>query len=78
MSARALSLRAGLSAAYVFKVETGAIEPSLRSFARLAMALEMSPQEVWVCVANEARSGILHGSHIGTPAAATHGGSRGT
>jgi len=55
ISARALSLRAGLSAAYVFKVETGAIEPSLRSFSLLAAALGMSMAEVWVCVSDEAR-----------------------
>lgn len=53
LSARALSIKAGLSPAYVFKVETGAIEPSLRSFARLAVALGMSLGEVWVCVMNE-------------------------
>lgn len=54
MSARALSIKAGLSPAYVFKVESGAIEPSLRSFARLAVALQMSMAEVWVCVVSEA------------------------
>jgi transcriptional regulator with XRE-family HTH domain len=53
LSARALSIKAGLSPAYVFKVETGAIEPSLRTFARLAVALGMTMAEVWVCVVNE-------------------------
>lgn len=56
LSARALSLRAGLSPAYVFKAETGAIEPSFRSFCRLALALDMTVQEVWVCVVNEAQA----------------------
>lgn len=68
LSARALSLRAGLSAAYVFKVEKGVIEPSLRSFARLAVALGMNTGEVWVCVAHEAAS---HGPLIEAPATAT-------
>ncbi len=76
MSARALSIKAGLSPAYVFKVETGAIEPSLRSFARLALALGMNPGEVWVCVANEGSLGLA-GSLIATPVAATQNGSRG-
>ncbi len=53
ISARALSIKAGLSPAYVFKVETGAIEPSLRSFARLAVALGMNAGEVWVVVVSE-------------------------
>lgn len=53
LSARALSIKAGLSPAYVFKVESGAIEPSLRTFARLAVALHMSMAEVWVCVVSE-------------------------
>lgn len=75
MSARALSIKAGLSPAYVFKVETGAIEPSLRSFARLAVALGMNQGEVWVCVVNETEAS--HGSLIETPAAASQNGSRG-
>lgn len=54
LSARALSLRAGLSPAYVFKLEAGQVEPSLRSFGRVAMALGMTRDELWVCVINEA------------------------
>lgn len=54
LSARALSLRAGLSPAYVFKLEAGEIEPSVRCFARLALALEMTRDEIWVCLVNEA------------------------
>lgn len=76
ISARALSIKAGLSPAYVFKVETGAIEPSLRSFARLAVALGMNQGEVWVCVVNEVGA-ISHGSLIEAPAAATQNGSHG-
>lgn len=74
LSARALSIKAGLSAAYVFKVETGAIEPSLRSFARLALALGMKPGEVWVCVANEG-SLSMTGTLAATPVAAAQNGS---
>jgi transcriptional regulator with XRE-family HTH domain len=53
MSARALSLKAGLSPSYVGKLEAGEIEPSVRSFARLARVLGMSPQEVFFCVTQE-------------------------
>ncbi len=56
LSARALSLRAGLSPAYVTKLEGGHIEePSLRAFARLAAETGMTPQEVWVCVIAESQ-----------------------
>jgi len=55
LSARALSLRAGLSPAYVTKLEGGHIaEPSFRAFARLAKETGMTPDEVWVCVMHEA------------------------
>ncbi len=54
LSARALSAKAGLSAAYVCKVEAGQVAASLRTFAQLAVALEMSPYEVWTVVVNEA------------------------
>lgn len=46
MSARALSQTAGLSAAYVSKVERGEMEPSLKAFGRLAIVLEMTEAEV--------------------------------
>lgn len=56
LSARALSLRAGLSPAYVTKLEGGHIEePSLRAFARLAAETGMTAAEVWVCVVAEAQ-----------------------
>jgi transcriptional regulator with XRE-family HTH domain len=54
MSARALSLKSGHSVGYVWKLETGAIEPSLRGFARIAKALDMTPFELWVIVQAEA------------------------
>jgi len=46
MSARRLSLAAGLSASYVGKVESGELLPSLNSFARIAGALDMSDVEI--------------------------------
>jgi transcriptional regulator with XRE-family HTH domain len=60
LSARALSAKAGLSKAYVCKVEAGACEPSLRAFSQLAVALEMSPYEVWCVVANEGSAFLSH------------------
>lgn len=53
-SARALSLNAGLSDAYVGKIESGAIEPSLRGFAKLAVALGMSATEIFMVIRAEA------------------------
>ena len=53
LSARALSARAGLSPAYVGKVEAGVLDPSLRAFARIAVALGMSQQEIWWLVMAE-------------------------
>lgn len=54
-SARALSLRAGLSESVVGKIETGSMEPSLRVFACVTRALELSPREVAVLVGLAAR-----------------------
>jgi transcriptional regulator with XRE-family HTH domain len=53
LSARSVSLQAGLSSSYVGKLEAGAIEPSFTAFARLALVLEMNPQEVFFCVLQE-------------------------
>lgn len=50
LSARGLSLRAGLSPAYVHKLEAGLLDPSLAIFARLAIELGMTAEETWVCV----------------------------
>lgn len=54
-SGRRAAAAAGLSEAAVSKIESGAHRLTLRSFARLAMSLEMSPMEVWTVVAHEGR-----------------------
>lgn len=46
VSARALSLEAGLSASYVSKIESGQVKPSVEAFAYLMKALEASDEEV--------------------------------
>lgn len=53
LSARQLSAQAGLSASYVTKLEAGELEPSLHSFARIAMATKMTQAEVFFCVVQE-------------------------
>ena len=55
MSARALSLRSGLSESYIGKVEKGQMEPSLKAFARVARALGLSPREINILVARAGR-----------------------
>lgn len=55
ISARALSAMAELSPSYVGKVESGEIEPSLKAFARIALALHLSRQEIWLCVIESVR-----------------------
>lgn len=55
MSARALSAKANLSPSYVGKVESGEIEPSLKAFGRIALALHLSRQEIWLCVVESVR-----------------------
>jgi transcriptional regulator with XRE-family HTH domain len=45
-SARRLSLDAGLSESVVGKVESGAIEPSLRVFAAIVAELDLNQREV--------------------------------
>lgn len=54
LSARALSLAAGLSPAYVSKVEAGHIEPSVRAFGCIARVLNMNAMEITACVYAEA------------------------
>lgn len=54
LSARGLSLAAGLSGSYVGKVESGQVEPSVRAFARIVVHLGMKPAEAWVLLAREA------------------------
>lgn len=50
MSRYALSRKAGMSESYVGKLEAGKIEPSLRAFAAIALALELASHEVFFCV----------------------------
>lgn len=50
LSARELSLRAGLSESYVGKLESDSLEPSLGSFARVASALQMTAAEIHALV----------------------------
>lgn len=55
LSGRKAAAQAGLSEAAVSKIESGGHQLTLRSFARLALALRLSPLEVWVVVSNEGR-----------------------
>lgn len=54
LSARALSLNAGLSESYLGKVESGLVEPSFKAFAKIAVELRMKPGEAWVLITREA------------------------
>lgn len=53
-SARELSKRAGLSPSYVTKLEAGEIEPSLKAFSSLAVALNMTTTEIVFSIWQEA------------------------
>ena len=53
VSARNLSIKAGLSSSYVSKVENGEIEPSFKAFAKIATALDMTTLEIMFCVLTE-------------------------
>lgn len=55
LSARALSLKCGFSPSYVSKIESGEIEPGFWAFARLAIVLEMTTQEILFLVEEEAK-----------------------
>lgn len=50
MSQRALARQIGRSPAYVSKMESGAIDPSLSAFASIVVALDMNALEVWTIV----------------------------
>lgn len=52
-------MKANLSPSYVGKVESGEIDPSLRAFAKIAMALEMSDFEIVFLVETSA---LYHGA----------------
>lgn len=62
LSQRALGRRAGVSAAYVSRVEDGTIQPSLRAFARLATELGLSDQEIGIVIRQEAAQNRVRGS----------------
>lgn len=55
LSARKLSLNAGLSDSVVGKIESGEIQPSLRVFARIAVELRLNHHEIAVLVRLAAR-----------------------
>lgn len=46
ISARALSIQAGLSPSYVSKVESGSVLPTIESFARLIEHLTVTDREI--------------------------------
>lgn len=69
LSKQRLGLRAGLSESYVGKLEKGECEPSLRTFALLAHALELTAAEIYVVIQGEAmRETGVHPNHVTPPA----------
>lgn len=50
LSKRALSKEAGLSSSYIGKLEAGVIDPSMRAFAQIALALELNSHEILFCI----------------------------
>lgn len=64
LSARELSLRAGLSESYCGKYESGRIDCSLKNFARIAQVLDLSPTEVFFVVQATARGQSELLSHL--------------
>jgi transcriptional regulator with XRE-family HTH domain len=58
ISARDLSLRSGFSESYVGKVESGQLQPSLRAFGQLVVALELNSAEVFFLVIHEGRRAL--------------------
>ena len=61
LSARQLSEAAGLSPSYVSKVESGEIEPKLTTFGKIAVELEMSPEEICFCVLSAVNETVTPG-----------------
>lgn len=55
LSARALSLNAGLSESYVGKVEAGNCEPSFRALSKIIVELGLKQGEAWVLIMQEAQ-----------------------
>lgn len=64
-----LGVSAGLSESYVGKIERGECMPSLRTFALLARALELTPLEIYLVVQGEAMRGTSEHSFPVTPPA---------
>lgn len=62
LSAREVSLRAGLSESYLGKVEAGRIDPSLHCFGKISQVLHLSPHEVYflVCQAGLGKALLSH------------------
>jgi transcriptional regulator with XRE-family HTH domain len=56
ISARTLSVSAGLSSSYVSKVEAGALEPSFSAFCRMAKVLGMTTSEILFLVDQESNA----------------------
>jgi transcriptional regulator with XRE-family HTH domain len=50
LSARRLSINAGLSDSMIGKVESGEVQPSLRTFAQIAAQLHLSDREIALLV----------------------------
>lgn len=46
ISARQLSLEAGLSASYISKIENGSVLPTIQSFAKIIQKLDVSSFEI--------------------------------
>jgi len=53
LSARELSVKAGLSPSYVAKVESGSISPSVPIFVKLMKCLDCSIHEVYLIMFSE-------------------------
>lgn len=58
LTGRSLATSSGVSTSYVSKLESGTLEPSLRTFARIAVTLNLTPLEVWAIVRWEAARGV--------------------
>lgn len=54
LSQRQLSQKVRRSPAYLSKLEAGDISPSFRGFSEIAVALDMTPREIWTIVRLEA------------------------
>jgi transcriptional regulator with XRE-family HTH domain len=50
VSARRLSIDAGLSPSYVSKIESGEMEPSFSAFAAIAREVKMTSWELMFCI----------------------------